>query len=140
MRETKGRNGGTLKTLEKGDPPLPGAGRPRGSRTLAYKFQKFLEGETEWEVDGEMRKISREEALMFRLMKIAKEGVQTPTGENSAQCVAAIREIYDRAFGKPAQEFEHSGPDGGPIETNLSPVWVITKPPVDGTAEAEEAQ
>ena len=39
-----------------------------------------------------------------------------------------------------ADRTEFTGKDGGPIETNLSPVWVITKPPVDGTAEAEEAQ
>lgn len=39
-----------------------------------------------------------------------------------------------------ADRTEFTGKDGGPIETNLNPVWVITKPPVDGAAEAEEAQ
>ena len=39
-----------------------------------------------------------------------------------------------------ADRTEFTGKDGGPIETNLNPVWVITKPPVDGPAEAEEAQ
>lgn len=39
-----------------------------------------------------------------------------------------------------ADRTEFTGKDGGPIETNLNPVWVITKPPVDGATETEEAQ
>ena len=39
------------------------------------------------------------------------------SGKSDAACVAAANAILDRAFGKPSQALEHSGPDGAPIET-----------------------
>jgi hypothetical protein len=52
--------------------------------------------------------------------------------ENSppAAVVAAVCVMFDRAFGKPKQEVESTGPDGGPIS------YVIRAPrPVESTAE-----
>lgn len=130
MKESQGRNGGKLRSMEKGDAPPPGAGRPKGSPNLSTKFKKFLNGETEFLVGKKVVKMTREEILMFRLFEIAQEGDITRFGESKGVCVAAIREIYDRAFGKSTQPLEHSGPDGGPIET--TPIWVIRKPESDG--------
>lgn len=39
-----------------------------------------------------------------------------------------------------ADRTEFTGKDGGPIEANLNPVWVITKPQIDGAAEAAETE
>lgn len=141
MKESKGRNGGTLRSMEKGDTPPPGAGRPKGSPNLSTKFKKFLNGETEYIVGGEVVKMTRDEVLMFRLFQIAQEGDETKFGESKGVSVAAIREIYDRAFGKSTQPLEHSGPDGGPIEVE-TPVWVIRKAAIetDGGTEEEKAE
>jgi hypothetical protein len=41
------------------------------------------------------------------------------SGKSDAARVAAANAILDRAFGKPSQALEHSGPDGAPIEARL---------------------
>lgn len=39
------------------------------------------------------------------------------TGDSDAVQLAAIKDVLDRAIGKPADKQQISGPDGGPIQT-----------------------
>jgi hypothetical protein len=41
------------------------------------------------------------------------------TGTSEAAKVTAASDILNRAYGKPTQAIEHSGPDGGPIENTV---------------------
>jgi hypothetical protein len=127
MYEKEGRNGGKLKMMEKGDPPLPGGGRPKGSSTISAKFKKFLEGVEDYTLkDGTVVKMTREEILMFRLYAVALKGDDTLAGESKGVSIAAIREIHDRTHGKPLQTTELNAnietsakyklPDGTEIE------------------------
>lgn len=126
MKETPGRNGGTLKSVEPGDPPLPGGGRPKGSLNISTKFKKFLEGKELYEVDGQMVEMTREEIIMFRLYSIAMKGDDTMAGESKGVSIAAIKEIHDRTHGRPLQTTEihanidasakYTLPDGTEIE------------------------
>ncbi len=127
MEEVQGRNGGRLKKMEKGDPPLPGGGRKKGSTTISAKFKKFLEGVEEYETrSGAKVSMTREEILMFRLFEISLKGDETMHGEASGVCVSAIKEIHDRTHGKPLQTTELNAnietsakyklPDGTEIE------------------------
>lgn len=130
MKEKDGKNGGKLKVREKGDAALPGAGRPEGSPNVSTKFKRFLEGETEWTVktsEGERKiKITREEALMFRLFQIAEKGDVTKSGESSGVSIAAIKELHDRAHGKPPQQTELTGKDGDPLQIDFNPSALTT--------------
>lgn len=119
-----GRNGGTLQKIEKGDKALPGAGRPTGSISHSKKFKKFLAGVEEWEVevDGKMQKmkLTREEILMYRLWDISMNGDASEWGERKGVSLAAIKEIHDRTHGKPPQNTEVTGKDGGAIEVGVN--------------------
>jgi hypothetical protein len=44
--------------------------------------------------------------------------------------IAAIREILDRAWGKPTQPVQHAGEDGGPVQTLFRVVFVGGTPGV----------
>jgi hypothetical protein len=59
---------------------------------------------------AEMAKEHAEDALQT-LVDIAK------FGEGESARVSAAIAILDRAYGKPPQAIQHSGPDGGPIPT-----------------------
>ena len=89
MKTTKGKNGGTLKTLEPGD-KLPGSGHPGGAnfktvinRYLTVKMKKKnpLTGSTE--------NLTGMELLVLSLLDKALKGD-----------VSAVREILDRIEGK----------------------------------------
>lgn len=108
MKNVQGRNGGTIKQSEAGDPGNPGAGRPKGSLSASTKFKMFLEGLEEYEVNGQKVKMSREEILMFRLFKIATTGDVTKSGESSGVSIAAIKELHDRAHGKAKEAIDHT--------------------------------
>lgn len=53
------------------------------------------------------------EQALATLVKVMEGGEGVP----AAAQVSAAREILDRAYGKPMQAVEHSGPNGGPMET-----------------------
>ncbi len=131
MKNVQGRNGGTIKQSEAGDPGNPGAGRPKGSLSASTKFKMFLEGLEEYEVNGQKVKMSREEILMFRLFKIATTGDVTKSGESSGVSIAAIKELHDRAHGKPLQTNEISGKDGEPIKAGIITIRLPAGPPQD---------
>ena len=113
--------------LEKGDPALPGGGRPKGSSTISAKFKKFLEGVEKYTLpDGTVVEMTREEILMFRLYAVALKGYDTLAGDSKGVSINAIKEIHDRTHGKPLQttelhanidaKAEYKLPDGTVIE------------------------
>lgn len=55
------------------------------------------------------------------LAALATKLVKQTDGDNA---IAALKEIGDRLDGKPAQAIEASGPDGGPVQTNLTVEFV----------------
>lgn len=77
-------------------------GRPKGSRNKAT---------------AEIKDLCRQHgpAMVRRLVAIAN----STTAPESAS-VAAIREVLDRAYGKPTQGHEHGGVGGGPIAVDLT--------------------
>ncbi len=80
----------------------PGAGRPKGSADRATVEQKAT-----------LEELARShtETAMNVLVKVAK------TSESDAARVSAASVILDRGYGKARQAVEHTGKDGGPIET-----------------------
>lgn len=80
----------------------PGAGRPKGSRNRATEAHK-----------GTLEALARGHtmAALESLVSIARDGAS-----ESARVSAAVA-ILDRGYGKPRQAVEHTGEDGGPIQT-----------------------
>ena len=103
MKITKGRNGGTLKTLEPGE-TLPGGGHPGGEnfKTIA---RKFLDGKQKKKnpLTGKVEKLSGMEQLFLEIVSIAMN-----SGSDQAK-IGAIREILDRVEGKVSQAVDVSG-------------------------------
>lgn len=125
MTTREGRNGGTLMVVEKGDPPLPGAGRKKKLPEIDDLLSELMgidEG-------GEFDKSGAMEVLNA-LFKRAKRGD-----------TRAAEILLDRAFGKVPSKNEHTGKDGGPIEVE-APVWVIRKAAIetDGGTTEEKAE
>lgn len=68
-------------------------------------------------VEDPVTRRRRLDAIADRLIQKAEDGD-----------IQAIKELGDRLDGKPSQSLEHSGPDGGPIETkNKLDVAFISK-------------
>lgn len=78
-----------------------GKGRPKGARNKATADVKALAGQ-------------HSEAAIKELARLAQHA------ESEAARVSAIKEILDRAFGKPAQAVHHSDPEGGAIKHALA--------------------
>lgn len=79
-----------------------GAGRPRGARSRATKEHKAT-----------LSDLARKHTsvALKALVGIAEKG------ESESARVAAANALLDRAYGKPSQSHELSGPRGGPIPT-----------------------
>ncbi|MEM7730675.1 MAG: hypothetical protein AAF311_15645 [Pseudomonadota bacterium] len=77
----------------------PGAGRRKGHVTAAKR---------------ELRDMAKEHAqsALQTLVSIAQSN-----HEPAAARVSAANAILDRGYGKPPQALEHTGKDGGPLET-----------------------
>lgn len=80
----------------------PGAGRPQGGKSRATLQAKATL--------SELARRHTKTALEVLVM-VAK------TGESESARVSAANAILDRAYGKPSQSHQHSGPGGGPIPT-----------------------
>ncbi|PSJ60759.1 hypothetical protein [Pseudaminobacter soli (ex Li et al. 2025)] len=78
----------------------PGAGRPSGARSRATAAHKATL--------SDLARAHTSTALQV-LVNVAKDG------ESESARVAAANALLDRAYGKPRQSHEHSGPNGGPI-------------------------
>lgn len=109
MKTIPGKNGGTLKVLEKGQSGNP-AGRPKKLPELDKLLAEVL-GE---EKDG----MTAADAILKKLRQMATQGN-----------LRAAEILLDRAYGKPKQALEHTGKDGGPIETAKTVIWEL--PPED---------
>lgn len=83
-------------------------------------------------VTAELKTIARQYApqAMVELARLAQHA-----GSEVAR-VAAIKEIFDRGYGKAPQAMEHSGPNGGPIQHqhsgDIGLAAVLAKHKVDG--------
>lgn len=97
--EKKGRNGGTLRVQQKGDPGLPNAGRKKKLPELAELMDELLGG-----IDGTATESGSKE-IFEALHKKAARG-----DTRAAEIILAY------AYGKPKQSHEHTGKDGGAIE------------------------
>jgi hypothetical protein len=106
-----GRNGGTLNRLEKGETANPN-GRPKKLPVLDQLVADILGDEK----DG----ITAAEAIFKKLRQEAIKGN-----------LKAAEMLLDRAYGKPKQAVEHSGPQGGEIQVKN----IIIEIPKDGGDE-----
>lgn len=84
-----------------------GAGRPKGSLSATTKQAKATL--------SELARRHTDTALAV-LVEVAKKG------ESETARVSAANAILDRAYGRPRQSLEHSGPSGGPIAVDLTHV------------------
>lgn len=82
--------------------PRQGAGRPKGRVSRATPSQKATL--------SELARAHTAVALRV-LVDVATKG------ESESAKVAAANALLDRAYGKPSQSHEHSGPGGAPIQT-----------------------
>lgn len=82
--------------------PRKGAGRPKGGISRATRTQKAT-----------LSELARKHTAtaLGVLVNVAQKG------ESESARVAAANAILDRAYGKPSQSHQHSGPNGGPIPT-----------------------
>jgi len=88
MRKLTVKNGGTLNIREKGDPAIPGAGRPKKLPESAEKlFEEFM---------MDIKPDETRTALELMVMKLRKLAI--------AGNIKAIEMILDRIYGKPKQE------------------------------------
>lgn len=80
----------------------PGAGRPKGAKDTATR-----------KAGATIAELARKHSAtaLKALSDIAAKG------ESEAARVSAANALLDRGFGKPPQAIEHTGKDGGPIET-----------------------
>lgn len=117
MKQVKGRNGGTLKAQEKGDPGLPGAGRPPGSKSFKTLLEEALEKVTT-NKDGIDIPIKEESVLQLVAMVISEK-----TDSNTK--LKAFQLIRDTIGEAPVTKNEHSGPNGGDIPLKT---WIIEVP------------
>lgn len=89
----------------------PGAGRPPTPRTVDI-IRERLESEADawFTVLDEARQATR------TVMVGHGENAFTETVPDHATRLAAFREAHDRAYGRPKQAQEISGPDGAPLD------------------------
>ncbi len=115
MRKVAARNGGTLEARQKGDPALPGAGRPPKSDILK-EVAEMMEGDGWAVIEGDL--LDENEKPTGQIVKVR---ARIPNAKNAAQAwMAKVRKadpallkLYmEYTFGKPKQQLEHTGPDG----------------------------
>lgn len=123
-----GRNNNLI-PRKKGDPPFPGAGRPKGSLNAKTILEKILasksEGPDPFAADPEKAKkvkLSQKQLIMYQLVAKARQGD-----------MAAIKEILDRTEGKALQAVQHEYPEGTEINVKVG------KPIRPGEAPASPA-
>jgi hypothetical protein len=83
MREVEARNGGTFHVREKGDPALPGAGRPP-QKNIIEEVTKLMEGDGYTIVEGELLDESGK-----RTGKMVKVRASVPNMASAARAYAA---------------------------------------------------
>lgn len=116
MVERKGRNGGTLKSMEKGDKTLPGAGRPPKSDILEEVFAMMESDNGYVVVEGDL--LDADDKPTGQMVKVR---ARIANGKKAAQAWMTKLGKADKGhlelflkykYGLPKQQLEHSGPDG----------------------------
>lgn len=82
----------------------PGAGRPKGVSHRASEADK---------AGLEARAREHTKTALDALVEVAKGA------ESDAARVSAASALLDRGYGKPRQQLEHSGADGGPLTVQV---------------------
>jgi hypothetical protein len=85
----------------------PGAGRKRGSKDAATRDQRMS-----------IQALARTYDALA-LATLARVAESSP---NDSAAVSASNSLLDRGYGKPPQSLEHSGPDGGPIQQQITSI------------------
>lgn len=98
--------------IKKGEVRNP-KGRPKKLPEIDALLAEVLGGNPE-----DPESLSEAKEVLSAMLKAAKGGN-----------VQAQIAILDRAYGKPKQALEHTGKDGGPIETAKTVIWEL--PPED---------
>jgi len=108
MKENKGRNGGTLKSQEKGDPAPPGAGRPQGSVSFKTIANRILDGQiTREDAEGKKIKMTRRESMVLGMIEDAI------IDEDATTRLKAGFGLWDRIEPKDPLDVNLSVSDGG---------------------------
>lgn len=102
-------NEGNLIPFAKGDDPRRQLGRKEGSRNRSTIARHWLDSsiDTNNPLTGEEQLMSVEDAITLQQISRAK------TGDTNA-----YKAVMDSAYGAPKQAIEHTGEDGGPIQTD----------------------
>ena len=112
MKDVPGRNGGTIKRREKGDPPTPGSGRPVGSRSFKTLLQEALARTTK-DTDGNVVELKEAGALQIVAILLSKE-----TDDNTK--LKAFQIIRDTLGEAPPTKNEFTGKDGAPVQLDIN--------------------
>lgn len=111
-----------MKRREKGDPPEPGAGRPRGSKSFKTLLEDALSKTTK---DKNGQPIELKQASAMQIVGIL---LSSETDDNTK--LKAFQIIRDTLGESPVTKTEHTGKDRGPIELKTI---IIELPPDDGS-------
>lgn len=82
----------------------PGAGRPKGVSHRATEAEK---------AGLEIKARKHTGTALDALVEVAQ------SGESEAARVSAATALLDRGYGRPRQQLEHSGADGGPLTVQV---------------------
>jgi hypothetical protein len=99
MKENEGRNGGTLKSREPGDPPLPGVGRKKGGKNWSTLLKQAMKERVSFvDETGETVTMTRKKKIAYLIVKSASD----ENAEPNLQLKAAAM-IIERIEGKAGQ-------------------------------------
>ena len=107
-KQVPGKNGGTIKRREKGDPPEKGAGRPPGSKSFKTLLNEALERTTKTKKGNE---IQIKELSVAQVIAIL---ISPQTDDNTK--IKVFQMVRDTIGEAPAAKSEVTGKDGGAIE------------------------
>lgn len=107
MKEIKGRNGGVLKSAEKGE-QIPGGGGKKGAKSFKRLFKNLLNDEITDEKTG--IKMTRKQAAALKMLAIV---FSKDSGD--ADRIRAFQTIRDTIGEKPTDKQEITGKDGQPL-------------------------
>lgn len=111
----KGKHPNSKKALEPGmfkpgHAPIPGAGRPPGALSLKERMDRYIHLETKVVMpDGTITDKEVMDSIVLAALAKARKGD-----------VPAIKEVFDRYYGKQTEKLEVTGKDGQPLEVQHS--------------------